>query len=267
MAFDTGRRVTVLFGGFYFGENFSEPLLGDTWEWNGSTWSLRTTSGPPSRRYAAMAYDTARGVTVLFGGEKSSGSDLNDTWEWDGNSWSIRTIVQPPARRHHAVAYDSARGIIELFGGNSVFGSFTDTWEYGIPCNLCGDLDNDADVDADDFSRFLLTFGLEGGQFGYRACADSDADAAITLVDYQDWLACYRDFVGNPAAPAPQPSDLGDLNADRLLDARDIQPFIDTLLAPSAAGLRARLVADLDASGQLDAADIEPLATRLLQGE
>ncbi len=82
MAYDSARGRVVLFGGNYANTN---TFYGDTWEWDGATWTLRTTTGPAPRQEHAMAYDSARGVTVLFGGWSFS-----DTWEWDGASWTQR---------------------------------------------------------------------------------------------------------------------------------------------------------------------------------
>jgi hypothetical protein len=42
-----------------------------------------------------MTYDTARGVTVLFGGNDGI-RNLGDTWEWDGSSWELGS----PLTRH-----------------------------------------------------------------------------------------------------------------------------------------------------------------------
>lgn len=71
-----------------------------------------------ARSSHAMAYDSARGRVVLFGGQGSS-----DTWEWDGNDWTLRSPNNsPPARSRHAMAYDSARQHVVLFG--------PDTWLY-----------------------------------------------------------------------------------------------------------------------------------------
>ena len=42
------------------------------------------TAAPPERSFHAMAYDSARGRVVLFGGIVASW--VNDTWEWDGVS-------------------------------------------------------------------------------------------------------------------------------------------------------------------------------------
>jgi len=129
MAYDSARGVTVLFGG-YDGAND-----GETWEWNGATWTLRATSGPSPRFEHSLAYDSARGVTVLFGGfNSSSGSNFGDTWEWDGTTWTLRATGGPSPRAGHALAYDSARGVTVLFGGNEdPIGPFVlngETWEW-----------------------------------------------------------------------------------------------------------------------------------------
>ncbi|MFH1109499.1 MAG: kelch repeat-containing protein [Planctomycetota bacterium] len=136
MAYDSRRGVTVLFGG---GDNPNSPIgLSDTWEWNGATWTQRTpVTTPPGRLYYAMAYDSARGVTVLFGGIAAIAPGIvGDTWEWDGTNWAVRTpATSPSARYGHAMVFDSARGKIVLFGGSSVMpgGSGSplgDTWEW-----------------------------------------------------------------------------------------------------------------------------------------
>jgi len=70
------------------------------------TWGLRSSSGPSWRVAHAMAYDSARGVTVLFGGSGNSGP-VRDTWEWDGTTWALRSNSGPSPRYSHAMAYDS----------------------------------------------------------------------------------------------------------------------------------------------------------------
>ena len=55
--------------------------LGDTWTWNGTTWTQQyPTTSPPARDGASMAYDPGTGQLVLFGGDDASGGNLNDTW-------------------------------------------------------------------------------------------------------------------------------------------------------------------------------------------
>ncbi len=39
-----------------------------------------------------MAYDSARGVTVLFGGGTDHGLS-GQTWEWDGTQWTLRHVT------------------------------------------------------------------------------------------------------------------------------------------------------------------------------
>lgn len=57
-------------------------------------------------------------------------------------------------------------------------------------CELCGDLDGDGDVDADDYALFRASFGRSAGQTGYNACCDYDNDGVVTFFDYQMWLEC-----------------------------------------------------------------------------
>ena len=120
MSYDSARGVVVLSGGFF--NNGESTFFGDTWEWNGTVWTLRSESGPAPGRGHAMAYDSDRGVTVLFGGDWGS-----DTWEWDGSSWTLRTAEGPLPRSWHAMAYDSNRSVTVLVGG--LFG-LGDTWEW-----------------------------------------------------------------------------------------------------------------------------------------
>jgi hypothetical protein len=58
---------------------------------------------------------------------------------------------------------------------------------------ICGDFDNDGDVDVDDFYVFLDAFGTCAGDAAYEEDCDFDGDECITLVDYQMWTQCYRD--------------------------------------------------------------------------
>src|SRR5215813_405799 len=59
MVFDSERRVVLLFGGLLM----SGDIDGETWEWNGINWRLRTPPNSPSgREEFAMAYDSKRGV-------------------------------------------------------------------------------------------------------------------------------------------------------------------------------------------------------------
>jgi hypothetical protein len=112
----------VLFGG---SDSNGKPLA-DTWEWDGQnkTWTqIKPTTSPPARSSHALAYDSARKRTVLFGGWSGSTS-LTDTWEWDGQSWTqIQTTTAPSSPG--VMAYDSVRQRTVLWGRAA------GTWEYG----------------------------------------------------------------------------------------------------------------------------------------
>jgi hypothetical protein len=76
-----------------------------------------------------MTFDTARGNTVLFGGERAAGDELGDTWIFDGQEWTQVEDIGPQKRTEHATAYDSGRQRIVLFGGFSDR-FVNDTWEW-----------------------------------------------------------------------------------------------------------------------------------------
>jgi hypothetical protein len=128
MAYDSARHVSVLFGGANGGDSFAISTTTSlapnaTLEWDGTKWTQVAVGGPSPRYGCAMAYDSARGVTVLFGGSTGGG----ETWEWNGTAWTQRNVPGPFPRSRHAMAYDSARGVTVLFGG-SVGGN--ETWEW-----------------------------------------------------------------------------------------------------------------------------------------
>jgi hypothetical protein len=127
MAYDDARGRTVLFGGNE--GQLLNPTPKDTWEWDGVQWSLRSSTGPSPREWHAMAYDPARKVTVLFGGQDYDSKNLDDTWEWDGTTWSQAGVTPPPRRYGHAMAYDPLSKGVLLYGGYDT-SYFQDTWLY-----------------------------------------------------------------------------------------------------------------------------------------
>lgn len=92
-------------------------------------WEQQFPTVSPSPRVAhSMAYDSLRGVTVLFGGAVAinAAAALDDTWEWDGAEWSQRVVQpSPPAMLGQSLAYDPVRGVMVLAGGNPF-----ETWEW-----------------------------------------------------------------------------------------------------------------------------------------
>lgn len=88
------------------------------------------------------------------------------------------------------------------------------------PC----DLDDDGNVDEDDFAVFLAAYGQSVGDPEYNEDCDFDGDGTVTIVDYQSWLQCYRDFIGDPLA-LPPAGTLGDYDSDADVDLRDFGEF------------------------------------------
>jgi hypothetical protein len=119
----------LLFGGI----DANGLLVATTMQWNREDARFEAISpatSPPPRWITAMAYDSARGRVVLFGGGDYNGP-LADTWEWDGFAWQQRFPAQAPApRANHAMAYDAARGRVVLHGGHDGWGSIGDTWTW-----------------------------------------------------------------------------------------------------------------------------------------
>ncbi len=156
MGYDSAREVVVLFGGEGpSGCNDTEFTCGDTWEWDGASWSLVADPGvgPGPRSGSRLAYDEGRDVMVLFGGSRRFGTEeeaiagcagarsgqncrFGDTWEWDGASWSQLTTTDPEGdgdptpRSDGALAYEAARGRVVLHGGQPLGSEYVDdAWE------------------------------------------------------------------------------------------------------------------------------------------
>jgi hypothetical protein len=138
LAYDSDHSALVMFGGTQEIGGIG-PVFGDTWSLKGTAtspvdWGQASPATSPSPRvFSQMAYDSARGVSVLFGGSSDSGpGNLNDTWEWNGFSWTQASpATSPPPVAGGAMAYDGGRGVSVLFGGSGSAGALSSTWEWG----------------------------------------------------------------------------------------------------------------------------------------
>ena len=87
MAYDANSKKVILFGGFAGG--FEDgTYLGDTWAFDGKTWTKRDTAAGPTARGGkpGMTYDAVRKTVVLFGGGTPQQA-LNDLWHYN-SGWS-----------------------------------------------------------------------------------------------------------------------------------------------------------------------------------
>lgn len=117
MTTDTIRSKIVMFGG-------ADPnTRQDLWEWDGTSWTEIAAPPPPIRRGEGMAFDSVRGLTVLFGGSLN----YNDTWEWNGSGWIQHLTQTSPPPRETSMVFDGTRMFI--FGGRRPDNSFVnDVW-------------------------------------------------------------------------------------------------------------------------------------------
>jgi hypothetical protein len=136
MVYDSTNSRIVLFGGY--ADSGTSIELGDTWLWNGTTWTQASPSSSPSPRVAAaMAFDPSRGRVVLFGGVTTTGSTTNttfrDTWEWNGatQQWTlVANNTGPSARGGATMAFNPATNRVVLFGGYASTAYQSDSWEW-----------------------------------------------------------------------------------------------------------------------------------------
>ncbi len=111
VAYDPKRDRVVSFGG----RVANSPLRPETWEWDGTSWTIVSTQGPAPRWGAAATYDRASQKVVLVGGMDAQHHVLSDVWEWDGATWNERTAL-PEGRVRMALA-DGPTGLV-TYGGN-----------------------------------------------------------------------------------------------------------------------------------------------------
>ncbi len=128
----------------------STTMLGDTWLWTADGWTVAPGPGPTPRTGAALGFDPAANVTVLFGGEsaaahRGSFKALADTWIWNGQAWDRPVLAAtPPARDGAAMAPDTSTGGLVLFAGSGNSGDLGDTWFWNgrswAPADTTGSL-------------------------------------------------------------------------------------------------------------------------------
>ena len=129
VAYDAARARVVLFGGV---DDYGQ-FLGDTWEWDGQSWSEQFPAASPSARAArGMVYDAYRRRVVLVGGFSADFLISDDMWEWDGHTWFER--VPPPnsvfctasENKFLQVVYDSRRHRVAVLETGATPAAFDD---------------------------------------------------------------------------------------------------------------------------------------------
>ncbi|KAA3664486.1 MAG: hypothetical protein DWQ04_05480 [Chloroflexi bacterium] len=103
------------------------PDVNSTPSWQ----KVTTTNVPVAWSEYAMAYDSSRDVTVLYGGNGTGWPYENTTWELNGTDWMIVTTTtdQPNAVYGMEMVYDGSR--VLLFGGsNRADVALNEMWQF-----------------------------------------------------------------------------------------------------------------------------------------
>jgi hypothetical protein len=116
LAYDRDRARTVLCGG----GDITTPMT-DTWEWDGASWSLRTSIAPALLQPANETFfDSARHRIVACAGPS------NVAYDWDGTVWTqIGISGASVPHGNFSVVADPAHARVLMYGGNTLGGSDT----------------------------------------------------------------------------------------------------------------------------------------------
>jgi hypothetical protein len=151
LAFDRSRARTVFFGG---GDRNA-----DTWEYDGTSWSLVSRLFPPNQQDAHLVYDPNSERILLI----SIGISGVSVWIWDGVNWaSTSPSTRPPTTAWLAV-HDSARERTLL--QQVTWSSYGATWEWdGTTWAQTNAFDNFAYRSAsaiayDEWAGHIVTYG------------------------------------------------------------------------------------------------------------
>ena len=132
MAYDPATKTVLLFDG---GECNSCGGQGQTWSWNGTTWTrLSPTASPPASGGWSMAYDPATATLLLFGGMRYGYpmvTALDATWSWSGTTWTKLSPAGSPPPGGASMAYDP--GMEAMLFVDEGYGQLDDTWTLTAP--------------------------------------------------------------------------------------------------------------------------------------
>jgi len=206
MAYDSIRNVVVSTTG---NQTISSDVR--TYEWDGTVWSLGAIGGPPYRIASQVAFDSARGKTVIYGGYQYGAIFLSDMWEWSGPT------------DNSPINFTSEPGPVTVCAGTNASFSLdatglapiTNQWRRnGVP------LSNGGQISGATTPTLTIT-GATGANAGSYDCIVTNScgavpsdDAPLTIVTGGACSTCCK----------------GDMNNDGQFNALDIQGFVDGLL-------------------------------------
>ncbi len=234
MAYDPGRGVVVLMGGWDIG--FIKALA-DVWEWDpgSGAWTERLTGSeagigvtfPAPHYYASLVTDTARGRLDLVGG-LTAAPDENapdgEAWEWEPVSatFTNRTPILPKAwpipRANPAMAFCPTTGKMYMFGGADYHNNYLgfelelnptfldDLWEWDgtswseVPSDVRPAGRMNAAMAYDPARKSLILYG--GAYSG-----STPITPTVILGDTWEWNPGTRKWTQLQPASSPEPRD------------------------------------------------------------
>ncbi|MCI4367411.1 MAG: hypothetical protein L3K08_06635 [Thermoplasmata archaeon] len=131
-AYDSGGGGAVLYGGE---SGLYGTLLNDTWEFRLGNWTNLTSTNlgqPPAAGGAGLAYDSAVGEVVLYGGWMKRSPFLdNETWEFGAGTWTnVTGKTGPGPRAAEVLVDDPADSELILYGGENTTALLNSTWAF-----------------------------------------------------------------------------------------------------------------------------------------
>lgn len=137
MAYDPGRRSTILFGGCY--QLACTSSTNDTWSYVAGNWTNITSTvghAPSVRGTAGIVWYPPDESLLLYGGSTPNQTVLGDTWELNPYGWTqLFPAASPPALGDQWMIYDNLTANVVLFGGlrysvSPAAYAIGDTWTY-----------------------------------------------------------------------------------------------------------------------------------------
>jgi hypothetical protein len=254
MVYDPTSQTAILFGGTAGGMTG----LNDTWAYHpesGEWTKLQLTGDVPLPRFRhAMAFDTARGEVIVFGGD-SGWQVLDDIWTLqlsevpaessDDSSWTELPAVgtlSPPGGSG-LLFHDSDRGELILLGGYGH--DFQDIWEFDLATSTWTQTTAVGPVPSAERFNPGMVYDQEGRRLilygGESASSDVAFDALTDTWVYEFATNKWSEIRTTGDGPAClDPSLVWDPNGDRLfafgghqmrLDQLNDADYAETMLA------------------------------------